>query len=146
MLLQHLPALPADRQAAAARAFLSRPGAGVAPAEVAGLVGEVLAVLRHPDLAPAFGPGSRAEVPLTGVVEGAVVGGLVDRLAVTADAVWVVDYKTDRAAPADAAAVPVAYRRQLAAYRAVLAAALPGRRVRSFLVWTVGARVMEVTG
>ncbi|MGC8476989.1 MAG: double-strand break repair helicase AddA [Acetobacteraceae bacterium] len=146
VLLQHLPALPPDRQEAAARDFLTRPGAGVAPAEVAGLVGEVLAVLRHPGLTPAFGPGSRAEVPLTGVVEGAVVGGLVDRLAVTADAVWVVDYKTDRAAPEDAASVPVAYRRQLAAYRAVLSAALPGRRIRSFLVWTVGARVMEVMG
>ena len=146
VLLQHLPALPPARWEAAARDFLARPGAGVAPAEVAGLAREVLAVLRHPDLAPAFGPGSRAEVPLTGVVEGAVVGGLVDRLAVTEDAVWVVDYKTDRAAPADAAAVPVAYRRQLAAYRAVLTAALPGRLVRSFLVWTVGARVMEVAG
>ena len=60
---------------------------------------EVLAILDHPELAPLFGPGSRAEVPLTGVVAGAVVGGLVDRLAVLADRVLVADFKTNRRPP-----------------------------------------------
>ena len=69
-LLQHLPALPPDERAEAARSFLARPGSGVPEGAVAGLLGSILAVLDHPDLAPLFGPDGRAEVPLTGVVAG----------------------------------------------------------------------------
>ncbi len=143
-LLQHLPDLAAGAREAAALRFLARPGNRLAGGEAARLAGQVLTVLDHPDLAPAFGPGSRAEVPLSGVIGDTVVGGLVDRLAVTAEAVWVVDYKTNRRPPVEVADVPVAYRRQMAAYAAVLRAALPGRTVRAFLVWTEGGQVMEL--
>ena len=46
--------------------WLDRPGHGLPAGEAATLAAEVLAILAHPDLAPLFGPGSRAEVPLTG--------------------------------------------------------------------------------
>ena len=92
------------------------------------------------------GPGSRAEQPLTGLVGNQVVTGVVDRLAVTDSGVWVVDYKTGRAPPADVADTPVRYLRQLAAYRAVLAGVYPGRPVRAVLVWTDQASVVEVPG
>jgi ATP-dependent helicase/nuclease subunit A len=113
------------------------------------LVAEVMAILAHPALAPLFGPGSRAEVPLTGLVAGRdgvrrVVGGLVDRLAVLPDRVLLADYKTNRAPPEVPEATPVAYLRQMAAYRAVLRGAFPGRAVSCALVWTVGARVMPL--
>ncbi len=104
----------------------------------------MLAILRHPTLQPLFGPDSRAEVPLSGVIGGMVIGGLVDRLAVLANEVLVADYKTNRRPPADAARTPVAYLRQMAAYRAVLREALPGRPVRGFMVWTESGEVMEL--
>ena len=110
-------------------------------AAAATLAAEALAILAHPDLAPAFAPGSRAEVPLTGVVGDAVVGGLVDRLAVLPDRVLVVDFKTNRVAPARPEDTPVMYLRQMAAYRAVLRGVFPGREVRCALVWTRAARV-----
>ena len=60
-------------------------GAGVswrASAEEAEVLTEqTLAVLRHPELAALFGPGSRAEQPITGVVGATVITGKVDRLA-----------------------------------------------------------------
>jgi ATP-dependent helicase/nuclease subunit A len=143
-LLQHLPALPAEQRRGAALRFLDRPGHGLAPTAIAQLADEVLAVLDHPLLAPLFGPHGRAEVPLAGVVAGSVVGGLVDRLAVLPDRVLLADYKTNRAAPARPDDVPVLYLRQMAAYRAVLRGALPGRPVLCALVWTTGARVMEL--
>ena len=90
---------PPERRAAAARAWLDRPGNGLAAGEAETLARETLAILDHPDLAPLFGPGSRAEVPLTGVVGGSVVGGLVDRLAVLPDRVLIADYKTNRRPP-----------------------------------------------
>ena len=141
-LLQYLPELPSALWADAAAAHLLRHGAEDAEA----LAAQVLAVLHHPALAPAFAPGSRAEQPLTGLVGNQVVTGVVDRLAVTDSGVWVVDYKTGRVPPADVADTPVRYLRQLAAYRAVLAGVYPGRPVRAVLVWTDQASVVEVPG
>jgi len=143
-LLQHLPALPAAERAAAARRFLRRPGHGIAASAADPLADEVLAVLDHPDLAPLFGPAGRAEVPLTGVVAGTVIGGLVDRLAILPDRVLIADYKTNRAPPARADDAPVLYLRQMAAYRAVLRAVFPDRAVTCALVWTMGAAVMPL--
>jgi len=143
-LLQHLPELAEGARAAAARRFLARPGTGLDAGAAAALADEVLAVLAHPALAPLFGPGGRAEVPLTGVVAGRVVGGLVDRLAVLPDRVVVADYKTNRVAPASVEAIPLVYLRQMAAYRAVLRGVFPDRAVACALVWTTGGAVMEL--
>ncbi|HTW68702.1 MAG TPA: double-strand break repair helicase AddA, partial [Acetobacteraceae bacterium] len=140
-LLQHLPDLPPAEREIAARRWLDRPGQGLADGAAVTLAGEALGILEHPELAAAFGPGSRAEVPLTGLIGDAVIGGLVDRLAVLPDRVLVVDYKTNRHAPEHAEDTPVMYLRQMAAYRAVLRGVFPGRPVRCALVWTRAARV-----
>jgi ATP-dependent helicase/nuclease subunit A len=142
-LLQHLPGVaPASREAAGRR-FLAA-GQGFSDADSAAALAEVAAVLAHPALAAAFGGESRAEVPITGRVAGMIVGGVVDRISVGDEGVTILDYKTDRRPPASAEAAPVSYLRQMAAYRAVVRAALPGRAVRCVLVWTVGAVVMEL--
>jgi ATP-dependent helicase/nuclease subunit A len=140
-LLQHLPEVPPADRAAAAQRWLERPGQGLTVEAATTLAAEALAILAHPDLAPAFAPGSRAEVPLTGLVGDSVVGGLVDRLAVLPDQVLVVDFKTNRVAPEHADKTPAMYLRQMAAYRAVLRGVFPGREVRCALVWTRTARV-----
>ena len=140
-LLQHLPDLPREARAAATRRYLERPGHGLTAGSAEAVALEVLAILDHPELAPLFGPEGRAEVPLTGVVGGSVVGGLVDRLAVLPDRVLVADFKTNRRPPVSVAGTPVLYLRQMALYRAVLRAIFPGRRVICALVWTRDARV-----
>ena len=56
----------------------------------------------------------------------------------------IVDYKTNRPAPRTLAEVPEAYVVQLAAYRLALQHAFPGRTVRAALLWTDGARIMEI--
>ncbi len=53
------------------------------------------------------------------------VSGQVDRLVVTADAVLIADYKSNRPAPRRIEDVPPAYVRQLALYRAVLTRLYP---------------------
>ncbi|MEJ0017928.1 MAG: double-strand break repair helicase AddA [Acetobacteraceae bacterium] len=141
-LLQHLPDLPPDQRADAALAWLDRPGNALPDGEAASLAQEVLAILDHPGLAPLFGPGSRAEVPLTGLVDGMVVGGLVDRLAVLDDRVLIADYKTNRRPPVRIEDTPVLYLRQMAAYRSVLRAIFPGRAVSCALVWTQTSQVV----
>jgi ATP-dependent helicase/nuclease subunit A len=140
-LLQHLPGVPAEVRWDAAVRFLDKPAHGLPAHEAERIADEVLAVMAQPDLAPLFGPDSRAEVPLTGVVADSVVGGLVDRLVVLPDRVLVADFKTNRRPPARVEDTPVLYLRQMASYRAVLRAIFPNRGVRCALIWTREARV-----
>jgi ATP-dependent helicase/nuclease subunit A len=105
---------------------------------------EVLRLLRHPDFAPLFGPKSRAEVALAGRIDGSNVVRQVDRLCFRDNEIWVVDYKSNRPPPAAALDVPQAYRRQLAEYRRLLQDLYPGRRVRTFLLWSYTPLLMEL--
>lgn len=145
-LLQHLPERPAAEREAAARRFLARPGHGLTAEEQAETAEEVLALLAAPDAAAAFAPGSLAEAPIAGRVNGRLVAGQVDRLVVEPHRVLVLDYKTNRPPPAAPEQVPDLYLRQMAAYRAVLRQAFPGRAVDCALVWTYGARLMPLPG
>jgi ATP-dependent helicase/nuclease subunit A len=143
-LLQSLPELMPGARAAAARRWLERPGQDLAPDQVAALIGETLAILEDPRFAELFGPASRPEVPISGLVGAHVVSGQVDRLVALPDRVLIVDYKTNRPAPEDLAAVAPLYLRQMAAYRAVLARIYPGRRIECTLLWTEGPRLMTL--
>jgi ATP-dependent helicase/nuclease subunit A len=143
-LLQHLPGLnPADR-AAAARRYLALPANGLDGAAQDDIALQVMSVLAHPALAPLFGPGSRAEAPIAGIVGGVEIGGVVDRLAILPDRAVIADYKTDRAPPATIDAAPSAYLGQIAAYAAVLRKIVAPRPVEALLVWTATGAVMPV--
>ena len=135
------PVAPALRRAAALR-WLGVQAADLGEAAHGAMVDEVLVVLDDPAHAALFGPGSLAEVPLSAVVDGTVVAGIVDRLLVTDDAVMVIDYKTGRQVPDSAAAVQPAYLRQMAAYRDALGVIFPGRRVTAALLYTAGPRLI----
>ncbi len=148
-LLQSLPDLPAEARPAAARRYLSAAGQDLSAAQKDEIAAVTLAVLEDPDFASIFGPGSRAEVPVAGVVGsgagGEVVSGQLDRLVVERDRVRIVDFKTNRPAPAHEAEVASLYLRQMAAYRAVLAGVYPGRRIECLLLWSDGPRLMQLS-
>lgn len=143
-MLQGLPDLPPPRRAAAAASFAARPLHRLSAEAQREIVREVLAVLEHPDWTEVFGRGSAAEVPVSAVIGGRVVSGQIDRLLVTDTLVTILDFKTDRPAPVDAAAVPTVYYRQMAAYRAALRSIYPNRRIRCALLWTDGPHLMEL--
>jgi ATP-dependent helicase/nuclease subunit A len=143
-LLQTLPELEESARPAACHRFLERPAHKLDAAQRAAIAAETLAVLSHADFAHLFGAGSKAEVPLVGVVGGRALAGRIDRLAVRGDAVWIVDYKTNRPPPRVLDDVPSVYRRQMAAYRAALRAVYPGKDVRCALLWTDGPFITEL--
>jgi ATP-dependent helicase/nuclease subunit A len=147
-LLELLPPLERDGRAAFARRFLDRQGANLTPAQREALIADAMKVLDHPDLAQLFTPDSLAEVPLMADIaiagETVRISGQIDRLSVTAEAVFIADYKSDHAPPGAVEDVSKAYLRQLAAYRAALREIYPGRLVRTALVWTAGPTIMEV--
>jgi ATP-dependent helicase/nuclease subunit A len=152
-LLEALPAHAPDQRQRVGADYLAgfargADGEPMAEAERAALLAEVLAVMANAAFAPVFGPGSRAEVELAGRVRTAAgdaeISGRVDRLAVTAERVLVVDFKTNRPAPKSLADVPPAYAGQLALYRLLLRRLYPGRAIAAALLWTDTARLMEI--
>ena len=56
-------------------------------------------------------------------------------------AVVILDYKTNRVPPRVADEIPFAHRAQLAIYREILCATLPGKRVDCVLVYTETASI-----
>ena len=145
-LLALLPALPADRRKAAARKYLDVYGEDFDTSERAELADETLNLMALPELGPLFGPGSRAEAAISGMVEmngkRERIEGRVDRMAVTADAIWVVDYKTNRPAAKSLEDVAPAYWKQMAGYRALLRQLYPRITVHCALVWTHAPALM----
>ncbi len=148
-LLQSLPDLPASDRAAAGQAFLASPLHDLGRDQQQEILAEVLKVLEAPELAPLFGPGSRAEVPLAGLVETTAgpqaIAGQVDRLLVENEVVSLIDFKSQRPAPTAPEDVPSLYLKQMAAYRALLARIYPGRAIRSYLLWTDQPRLMQLS-
>ncbi|MDD3288830.1 MAG: double-strand break repair helicase AddA [Alphaproteobacteria bacterium] len=143
-LLQNLPDMAPEKQEAAARRFLADPQHGLSKSQQDEVMREVMKLLHHADFAPLFGAGSRAEVPVIGRWGDVLIDGQVDRICVSDDAVWIVDYKTNRNPPAMASDAPKSYLRQMAAYRAVLAEIYPRHTMRCFLLWTQEPRLMLI--
>ncbi|ANY78744.1 double-strand break repair helicase AddA [Microvirga ossetica] len=147
-LLERLPALSPEHRESMARAYV-KARAPRLPMELReSVLANALAVLDHPDLKPLFGKGSRAEAPIAGRVltaEGAImVSGQIDRLAVLESDVLVADFKTTARPPKAGQPPPRSYVAQLALYRMLLAEIYPGKRIRTFLIWTSGPVIHEL--
>lgn len=140
-LFERLPAVRREDRRAAGLLWLGAQGAED-PAE---LIEAALSVIEHPDFGAIFGSSALAEAPLAGVVEGAVIAGIVDRLLIEDDQVLVIDFKTGRRVPNDAAAVPDYYKAQMGAYTAVLQGIFPGRAVRAALLYTAAPKLIELS-
>jgi ATP-dependent helicase/nuclease subunit A len=148
-LLQSLPDIPRAARDAAARQHLARAARAFSVEEQEAMLDQVRRVLDNPRFLELFSRGSRAEVSIVGRLQGkgrtVPVSGQVDRLAVTADAVLIADYKTNSPAPRRIEDVPPAYVTQLALYRAVLSRLYPGKPVRTVLIWTEVPDLMEIS-
>jgi ATP-dependent helicase/nuclease subunit A len=145
LLLERLPAYPAERHEALAARLLAHGFPGLADEHRRAAWNEAARVLAMPEAASVFGPGSLAEVAAAMPGPGGLrMTGRLDRLVVGPDEVVIVDFKTDRAPPPSAAEVPRGYLAQLGAYRAAVSAAFPGRPVTAALLWTAGPRLMRL--
>lgn len=144
-LFERLPLLAPEIRAAAAARWLERSAGVTDPFLRNELANTVLSVIHHKDYEALFATGGLAEVPVAGVVEGVVISGTVDRLIVGSDAVDIVDFKTGRRVPAESTDVPDAYKRQMAAYAAVLRGVFPGRKVRAALLYTSGPKLIALS-
>jgi ATP-dependent helicase/nuclease subunit A len=148
LLLQVLPEVPAERRAGTARALAAARGGALAPERRERIVDDALALIAAPGFDALFGPGSLAEVPLSGEITLAdgrrrPVQGRIDRLAVSDGEVLIADFKTAARPPVSAAALPAATLAQLAVYRRLIGEIYPGRRVRAVAIYTAGLKPLE---
>lgn len=144
-LLQILPGLDPASRGEAMSHYLAQPAHSLPPDIQAGIASEVEAILAHPDFAPLFGAGSQAEVTVTGLLDDkTIISGQIDRLLITDEEILIIDYKTNRPPPERRDDVPAVYIKQMDAYRRALALIYPDRPIRTALLWTMGARLMEI--
>jgi ATP-dependent helicase/nuclease subunit A len=146
-LLQTLPDLPEARRRGSAERYLAAQK-DLCDSQRTEIVEETLRVLSDPQFSAIFGPGSRAEVSVSGrapgLPDGMMVNGQIDRLVITDSQVLIIDFKTNRPPPERSEDVSPVYYAQMAAYRALLKAIHPGKPVRCALLWTDAPRLMEL--
>lgn len=138
-LLQHLGRIAeGDQRQVAARALeVLLPDA---PDQHPVLAGKALAILSRPELAPLFGPQSRAEVPFLVEAwrngEPVTLAGRLDRVVAGPDGILIVDFKSDAAPEMLPERVKPAYLAQLALYALAARQLFPGQRIETAILWT----------
>ncbi|WP_169566681.1 double-strand break repair helicase AddA [Sneathiella limimaris] len=143
-LLESLPAvLPANR-VETARNWLARPTHGLSEHQQQQILEETMRVLDHPEFGEIFGPGSKAEVPVTALMGDRIMSGQIDRLLIGEEEILIVDYKTNRPSPTDIGDVPSVYLRQMEIYRTALKKLYPEKRIKCGLLWTDGPHMMSL--
>ena len=110
------------------------------------IIAEVFTVLNAPEFAEIFAPGSRAEISLAGSAKGLpehlYLNAQIDRISVTENKVFIVDYKSNRPPPQTQDGVADIYWGQMAAYRELAREIYPEREIVCALLWTDGPRLM----
>ena len=98
-----------------------------------GLAPSLHAILAAPATSGFFAEGARSEAAIAGTLAGiGPVQGRLDRLRITGDEIWLLDFKTGRrGGPAHESHI-----RQMAQYAALLREAFPRRKVTAALLWT----------
>ena len=143
-LFQRLPNIEPERRTDVADRWLEKQKQIADPARRAEIIKTVLAVMDNPIWSALFAPKSLAEAPIAAVVGEHVISGTVDRLLITDDHIYVVDFKTGRRVPDNADQAPVAYLRQMAAYVAALEKIFPDRPIKVGLLYSHGPQMLEL--
>jgi len=144
-LLQFLPDLPSENRKTSMDAYL-KTHANDLPASIQdNISAEVLKILNDEHFAPLFGKHSRAEVPITGLLnDGRLISGQIDRLLITENEILIIDFKSNRPPPNDPKDVPKIYYDQLKSYADTLKSIYPDRKIRCALLWTDGPNLMPI--
>lgn len=147
-LFEFLPALPESEREAAARKHLAKPAWGFSDKDQQGSVKQVMSILQDPHFGALFGPDSRPEVSLTGMIERdgqkQLMSGQIDRLVVDDKYVTIIDFKNSRKVPKSHDDVQFKYIVQMASYKLALQQIYPDKKIRCALLWTRTAKLMPI--
>jgi len=110
-------------------------------------VTQSVTVLSDQNLQPAFNEQALTEVDLSAHLpnlDGRRLRGTVDRLIVTENEAWAIDYKTNAAVPSSVSQVPLGILRQMGAYHDALKQVFPDKSIRLSIIWTANADLMDI--
>lgn len=96
------------------------------------------------ELSDIFGQNTLPEVAITAPIAGSIMLGRIDRLIVSETEVMAVDFKSNREVPKTAEETPEGILRQMGAYSAALAVIYPEKTIKTAIVWTADAKLMEL--
>ena len=143
LLLEHLEHRPRSDWGAMAQSLLP----DLLEDERDALLADARRVLDSPAFKGLQGPSAMTEVPFSTVIQELPdhrLIGTIDRLIVEDRDILAVDFKTNRLVPASPKEAPEGLLRQMGAYRAALLTLFPGRNVRTAILWTQTALLMEL--
>ncbi|MFT0891431.1 double-strand break repair helicase AddA [Pseudochelatococcus sp. G4_1912] len=150
-LIERLPAFAPEARVLAANGFVAARAGRLPVQDQRQIIEAAIGVLSAPALQDLFGPQSQAEVAVAGNVilgDGTTlpISGRIDRLAIAGDEVHIADFKSGTPSNAQqlTGTVQQAHVAQLALYYALLRQIMPEKRIRTFLIYTVGPTVIEV--
>ena len=153
-LLQFLPEMPQEKQFDAAQRFIYKKWNAEMPEAqhistktVSNWAQEIMDVLNHADFRDVFGENSRAEVPLSGLIQSKnkghyVLSGQIDRLVIKEKEILIVDFKTNRPAAETLDDIPRPYLKQMALYCDALSAIYPEKTIKTAILWTHICKLM----
>ncbi len=140
-LLELLPDIEDSKKQGATFGYLEKHELGQ---EANQIWNQINTILKDKKLGPLFGPSSRAEVPIAGVIGKVAFTAFIDRLLILEDEIWIIDYKTNRTPPPDIEQIPSQYLKQMAFYKKALIEVFGSKKIRTVLLWTEGAKWMEI--
>ena len=141
LLLEHFSQTPVDKWDTIAEALLPD------TPYLNDLIVEATKVITAPNLSFIFDHGTMSEVPITATLpnlSNKPIHGIIDRLIVNDTDVWAIDFKTNTAVPAGAGLCPEGLLRQMGAYRSALRRVYPTHHIRTAIIWTRNASLMEL--
>ena len=111
---------------------------------------EVFSILDSPEFSKIFSPGSKAEVSVIGSTKSfgknVFLNAQVDRIYITDNEVFIVDYKSNKDVPKTIGDVPSIYLGQMAVYRDLVRSIYPKHEIVCSLLWTNKPKMMILDG
>ena len=140
-LLEVLPATPPEQQAIRAAAVYRDAPDGPA------FLAKALSLLADPGLRSIFTDDWLSEVPVAAYIPqlGQRILGRIDRLRITDQAIYVVDYKSNAEVPTKPEDIPLGILQQMGAYVSALKSIWPDRNVHISILWTQTGELMELS-
>ncbi|MBO9476170.1 double-strand break repair helicase AddA [Shimia sp. R11_0] len=143
-LLEHLPDHSQAQWRSVAERLLDASEAAPTTAEFEEIFAEATRNLSKSELAWIFAPETLAEVPITANLGAQRLYGIIDRLVITNEAIWVIDFKSNAILPENPTRTPEGILRQMGAYSHALSQVFKDMPIRTAILWTAKAELMEL--
>ncbi len=141
-LFELLPQIPIKDRKKTTQDYLSRKIWNLSQKQQTQILKEIFTILEDSQFSPIFSPKALAEVPISGIINKNVISGRIDRLLITDNDIFIIDFKTNRKPALNPQDVPDIYIKQLRIYQQLLKQVWPHKKIHTALLWTDNCQLM----